>query len=105
MQMSIVYLLLGGNLGNRENNLSKALILIEKDVGHVQKSSSIYETSPWGIEDQPLFLNQCLQINTALSPKLLLQTLKTIENQIGRVARDHWHAREIDIDILFYDEL
>ena len=103
--MSIVYLLLGGNLGNRENNLSQALKLIEKDVGHVQKSSSIYETAPWGIEDQPLFLNQCLKITTTLSPELLLKTLKKIENKIGRKERDRWHAREIDIDILFYDDL
>ncbi|MBL4655015.1 MAG: 2-amino-4-hydroxy-6-hydroxymethyldihydropteridine diphosphokinase [Bacteroidia bacterium] len=103
--MSIVYLLLGGNLGNRENNLSQTLTLIEKDVGYVQKSSSIYETAPWGIEDQPLFLNQCLQITTTLSPEILLKTLKKIEDQIGRKARDRWHAREIDIDILFYDDL
>ncbi len=100
--MNKVYLGLGGNLGDREANLRKATQLIDLKVGKVLTTSSLYETKAWGIENQPDFLNQVLLVETALSPQLTLQTILNIELEMGRIRRQKWHTRLIDIDILFY---
>lgn len=96
-----VYLLLGTNQGNRENNLKTAIHLLSKQVGPVTNQSAIYETAAWGETNQPGFLNQAVQIETDEAPQVLLSTIKDIEQQVGRTATYRWGPREIDIDILF----
>lgn len=103
--MNTAYLLLGGNLGNRKQNLQKALLLIEKRAGGCTKKSMIYLTKAWGNELQPDFYNQAVCIETSLKPKELLACLLKIEEALGRQRNgDKWQARTIDIDILFYND-
>ncbi|WP_020594991.1 2-amino-4-hydroxy-6-hydroxymethyldihydropteridine diphosphokinase [Spirosoma panaciterrae] len=99
------YLLLGANLGDRINTLHRALDLIAERVGTVVQKSAMYETAPWGVTDQPTYLNQVLAIDTALQPEELLNQTQAIEHELGRVRLERWGARLIDIDILFYDQL
>src|ERR1043165_3553545 len=101
--MSTAYLLIGGNLGTRKENLSRAIELINEQCGIVTKSSSIYETAAWGITDQPSFLNQALEISTTINAKHLLRKSLKIEKIMGRVRKDNFGPRTIDIDILFYE--
>lgn len=103
--MSEVYLLLGGNLGNRPSYLQDARKSIAAAVGPITQSSKLYETAAWGNTDQPAFLNQVLKVQTRLSPEQVLQKINAIEQELGRVRLEHWGARVIDIDILFYDQL
>lgn len=102
--MNNAYLILGSNIGNSIEILAKANDLIGNDVGEITKKSGVYESSAWGNENQPNFLNQALCVSTHLSAIALLQTLLAIEEKLGRV-RDgsKWMARTIDIDILFYN--
>jgi len=102
--MSIAYLGLGTNLGNRKENLSKAIEAISLKMS-ISKQSSLYETTAWGYTDQPDFLNQVIQVETNLSPLRLLNFLKKTEVELGRVENFHYGPRLIDIDILFYDDL
>lgn len=97
-----VYLLLGGNLGDRLENLEKARNEINKEVGSITTSSQVYETAAWGITDQPAFLNQVLQLSTMLPPYELLHEINLIEDRLGRERHERWQARIIDIDILYY---
>lgn len=103
--MPKVYLLLGGNLGDRTLYLQQARESIHQQVGRLLRSSKIYETAAWGKTDQPNFLNQVLEIATELLPEEVLQGINQIEQELGRVRHEHWGARVIDIDILFYDDL
>ncbi|UFH56052.1 2-amino-4-hydroxy-6-hydroxymethyldihydropteridine diphosphokinase [Spirosoma sp. KNUC1025] len=96
-------LLLGANLGDRISTLQKAVDRLAERVGTVIRCSAYYETAPWGVTDQPTYLNQVVAIGTNLEPeKLLLQT-QGIEQELGRVRLEKWGARLIDIDILYYD--
>ena len=97
-------LLLGTNLGKREENLQKAIELLEKQVGKLTKLSAIYETEPWGVSNQPNYLNQIVEIETALSPQKLLEQTQKIEKTLGRFRREKWEARPIDIDILYFGQ-
>jgi 2-amino-4-hydroxy-6-hydroxymethyldihydropteridine diphosphokinase len=101
--MSTVYLLIGGNLGDRKENLSKAIELIKKECGSLTKLSSIYETAAWGITDQPSFLNQALEISTKLNARQLIRKILKIENEMGRIREEKFGPRTIDIDIIFFD--
>ena len=101
--MSTAYLLIGGNLGNRKENLSKATGLIRKQCGVAINSSSLYETAAWGMAEQPSFLNQVLEISTSLDAKQLMRRILKIENMMGRVRKEKFGPRTIDIDILFYE--
>ena len=101
--MNMLYLLIGGNLGNREKNLMEARTSLIKDIGEITKRSHIYETAAWGIQDQPHFLNQALQLNTKLGAQDCLQKLLAIEHEMGRVRTQKNAARIIDIDILLYN--
>ncbi|MDX5483051.1 MAG: 2-amino-4-hydroxy-6-hydroxymethyldihydropteridine diphosphokinase [Hymenobacteraceae bacterium] len=103
--MPKVFLLLGGNLGDRTLYLQQARDSIAGQVGRIMQSSRLYETAAWGKTDQPNFLNQVLAVETALAPEEVLQRINAIEQELGRVRLEHWGARVIDIDILFYDEL
>ena len=101
--MRTAYLLTGGNLGNRKENLSKAISLINEQCGSLTRSSSIYETEAWGITDQPSFLNQALEISTSLTARQLMRKVLKIEEEMGRVRKEKLGPRIIDIDILLYE--
>jgi len=103
--MNRTYLLIGGNVGNRLQNLEKAVSLIGLKAGQVRKTSAIYETEAWGKSDQPAFLNQVVAINTSLAPQDLLQTILQIEKEMGRERLEKYGPRTIDIDILLYDDV
>jgi 2-amino-4-hydroxy-6-hydroxymethyldihydropteridine diphosphokinase len=103
--MSTAYLLIGGNLGNRSANLQKAVFNIEQTCGKIVQSSAIYETSAWGLTQQPAFYNQALMLSTQLSPHGLMQALLQIELQMGRTREIKMGPRVIDLDILLIDQL
>ena len=98
--MTIVYLGIGSNLGDRENNIRRALALLEKNEIQVLKCSSIIETEPIGGPPQRKFLNAALQVKTEMNPFELLKILKTIETSLGRAKSEPNSPRPVDIDIL-----
>jgi 2-amino-4-hydroxy-6-hydroxymethyldihydropteridine diphosphokinase len=104
MKEHTVYLALGSNLGDRLANLKQAIDALTPQMD-VKAKSSVYETPPWGYEDQPKFLNQVVKAKTYLDPQPLLKHLKRLEVALGRQASFPNGPRLIDIDILFYDEL
>jgi 2-amino-4-hydroxy-6-hydroxymethyldihydropteridine diphosphokinase len=97
-----VFIALGSNLGNRLENLQSARTRLSEQV-RIIKDSQTYETPPWGIHDQPAFLNQVLQGSTTLSPLKLLDFLKQVEKEMGREKSIRFGPRLIDLDILLYD--
>lgn len=99
-----VYLALGANLGDRAASLRTAVEQL-RDAVVVDRLSSVYETEPAYLLDQPRFLNMVLSGYTALDPRALLAFLKHIERDIGRVAGPRYGPRPIDLDILLYDDL
>ncbi|MGV3724773.1 MAG: 2-amino-4-hydroxy-6-hydroxymethyldihydropteridine diphosphokinase [Actinomycetota bacterium] len=100
-----VFVGLGSNLGDREENLRAALNRISAVKGtRVAAVSSFRETPPWGVEDQPPFLNAVAEIRTELAPVELLRAVKAIEVELGRVPSYRWGPRLIDIDLLTYGE-
>lgn len=95
------FLSLGANLGERGRTLRKALERIASLAGvELCGVSSFYETEPWGRKDQPNFLNMAAHIRTTLAPMDLLHAMQSIERELGRVRKEHWGARTIDIDFL-----
>ena len=102
--MNTVYLLTGGNLGNRLNNLEQACKLIEQFCGKIIQQSSIYETAAWGFKDQPDFYNQALEVATELSPENLMKTILMVEERMGRKRVIKMGPRIIDIDILLFND-
>jgi 2-amino-4-hydroxy-6-hydroxymethyldihydropteridine diphosphokinase len=100
-----IYLLLGSNLGDRRVNLKRARYIVEKKIGKIRDSSSIFVTEAWGKRDQPIFLNQVILIKSNLAPLDLLAGLQTIELKLGRIRHETWGERIIDIDILYYNDL
>ncbi|MEM7008076.1 MAG: 2-amino-4-hydroxy-6-hydroxymethyldihydropteridine diphosphokinase [Thermodesulfobacteriota bacterium] len=102
--MSLVYISIGSNLGDRIENCKKAI----DEMGafsKVVKVSSFYETEPVGKEDQPEFINLAAEIDTELPPYELLSELNKIEHKLGRERHEKWEPRIIDLDIIFYDDL
>ena len=99
-----VFIALGTNLGERLTNLRMAIAALAPDVS-VLTESHVYETPPWGYEDQPAFLNMVVKAETDLEPESLLTYLKQIEAELGREKSIRWGPRLIDLDILFYDNL
>ncbi len=102
--MNVSYILTGSNLGNRLEYLLNAKEAIIETVGAIVNNSCVYETAAWGLEDQPFFLNQALEIHTALSASSLLDHLLKIEKDLGRNRDVKYGPRFIDIDILFFNE-
>src|SRR5690554_3162575 len=102
--MSLAYLLLGANLGDRFSQLSQAVQEVEKNIGTIVKRSSVFQTAAWGKEEEPAYLNQVLYVETHLSPQDLLRAINQIEEKLGRTRKLKWESRLIDIDILFYDK-
>lgn len=100
-----IYLLSGSNLGDRVANMARALEFIEQKAGSITAQSQLYETAAWGIEEQPSFLNQVMEIASPLSPQELLKVLLSIETEMGRERRQKWGERLIDLDILYYDDM
>lgn len=99
-----IYILLGSNLGNREQNLGSALDKIASGVGRILAQSSLYQSEPWGISQQPQFLNQVAEVNSRNDPYQVLQKLLTIETELGRERLEKWGPRTIDLDILFFND-
>jgi 2-amino-4-hydroxy-6-hydroxymethyldihydropteridine diphosphokinase len=102
--LKIVYIALGSNLGDRAENLRAAREQIAAPDLRVLRESSVYETAPRDIEDQPWFLNQVIECETDLFPRQLLARLKKIERAMGRKKRVARGPREIDLDILLYGD-
>ena len=99
------YVALGSNLGDKEANLRKALELLEERGVEVVKTSSFICTEPYGVTDQPPFLNGVCEVRTSLVPLALLHTLLEIEQEMGRVRLRHWGERNIDLDLLLYEDV
>ena len=105
---------LGSNLGDREEHLRRAIVLIGERVGEVLRQSSFIETEPWGFESENRFLNAVILCETDLTPRQLLRTTQQIERDMGK-SRKHatvrnqrstqFKDRPIDVDILLYDDL
>ena len=99
------YVALGSNLGDKEANLRRALeLLIERGV-EIVKTSTFISTEPYGVTDQPQFLNGVCAVRTSLEPLELLHTLLDIEQEMGRVRLRHWGERNIDLDLLLYEDV
>lgn len=104
----IIYLSLGTNLGDKEQNLLSAITEIERRIGPVRAQSAFLSTEPWGFESENTFLNAAVCVETELSPNVLLRTTQQIERDMGRTQKSvngQYHDRIIDIDILLYDDL
>lgn len=99
-----VYLALGTNINDRFAHLQAAVAALPPVV-RVMAESPIYETEPWGFTDQPAFLNQVISAKTQLEPLKLLAHLKQLETNLGRTPTFRYGPRQIDIDILFYDDI
>jgi 2-amino-4-hydroxy-6-hydroxymethyldihydropteridine diphosphokinase len=102
--MNNVYLLIGGNMGNRQQNLEQAIAALNNRTGTVVKQSAVYETAAWGKTDQQAFLNQALLLQTVLPADRLMEELLVIEKSMGRVRLEKNGPRIIDIDILFFND-
>ncbi|MCH8892359.1 MAG: 2-amino-4-hydroxy-6-hydroxymethyldihydropteridine diphosphokinase [Chloroflexi bacterium] len=106
MNEKTAYLGLGTNLGDREQNLVQAVNALNAGPElAVLRTSGIYETAPWGLTNQPDFLNTAAEISTTLSPRQLLDRIKDLEHQLGREAGPRFGPRLIDIDILLFGDL
>ena len=103
--MTHVYLGIGSNLGDRAAMVCAALGLLAARVGEIIAISSLYETEPWGITEQPRFLNAACALETALGPHELLATLQEIETALGRAPTVRYGPRMLDLDILLYGDL
>lgn len=106
--MPIAYLCLGSNIEDRVSYIQQATnLLVETKLVNLIRSSTLYETEPWGNKDQSWFLNAVIEVKTALEPKELLELCLNVEYKLGRDrnSEEQWGARKIDIDILFYGDL
>ncbi len=103
---SAVYLITGSNRGSRLQNLQEAAMHLGRCCGTIVRQSGIYETQPWGFRDEKWFLNQVLQLSTELLPDELMKKILETEAGMGRRRRGtRYIGRNIDIDVLFYDDL
>jgi 2-amino-4-hydroxy-6-hydroxymethyldihydropteridine diphosphokinase len=100
-----VFLCLGTNLGKRLQNIRNAEVHIAEFIGEICKSSSLYESEPWGNVMQAFFLNEVLHVKTMLSPLDLLEATQKIEKKLNLAKKELWGPRTMDIDILFYNDL
>jgi 2-amino-4-hydroxy-6-hydroxymethyldihydropteridine diphosphokinase len=102
--MSIAYVALGSNLGDKEQNIRRALELMEQHGVRVRKVSPLLTTEPYGVTDQPEFLNGAAEIEWAGDAESLLHTLLAIEQEMGRQRKRHWGERNIDLDLLLFGD-
>ena len=103
--MSFAYIALGSNLGDKEKNLRRALLLLTQQGVEVVRVSSFLSTEPYGVTDQPQFLNAVACVRTRLAPLALLDVLLATELAMGRVRLRHWGERNIDLDLLLYEDV
>ncbi len=103
--MHILYLHLGSNQGDRKQSLDNCLVQIAEKIGKITSKSSIYETEPWGLKDQPNFLNMAVEAKTHLTVVEVFNISKEIEKELGCPKQVKWGPRSIDIDILYYDHV
>ena len=103
--MSIAYIAIGSNLGDKEKNLRRALLLLTQQGVEVVRVSSFLSTEPYGVTDQPQFLNAVACVRTSLAPLALLDVLLATELAMGRVRLRHWGERNIDLDLLLYEDV
>lgn len=106
--MAIVFLGLGSNIGNKAENLNKAINFLRVRMGEVVSSSAFYETKPWGYASENAFLNAVVSVDTNILPLQILTIIQEIEKEMGRRVkneRERYEDRIIDIDLLFYDDL
>lgn len=103
--MNEVYLQLGSNIGDRLDNLDQSIKIITERIGNVLEKSSVYESTPWGVENQRNFLNQVIFVKSNFDPYTILDLVLQIEKDMGRIRIEKWGERIIDIDILFIDDL
>ena len=105
LEKHTAYVALGSNLGDKDANLRRALELVQQRGVEVVKTSSFICTEPYGVTDQPQFLNGVCEVRTSLEPLELLHTLLDIEQEMGRVRLRHWGERNIDLDLLLYEDV
>ncbi len=104
--MHKVYLGIGGNIGNKQNNFTEVYQIIENELGIIEKKSSIYETPPWGFQSNNSFWNSVIKISTPHSATELLSKIHSIEKIFGRKqGNERYSSREMDIDILYFDDV
>ena len=99
-----VFIGLGSNIGNRSDFLDRALALLEEKVGCILRQSSVYETEPWGVKEQDLFLNMIVLLESKRSPWQLLSDLQLIEKKLEKKKIMKWGPRTIDLDIIYFDK-
>jgi 2-amino-4-hydroxy-6-hydroxymethyldihydropteridine diphosphokinase len=102
--MNGIYFIIGGNLGDRLALIEDCKHKIEKEIGIISRSSSIYESASWGETDNPNYLNQVLYVESIFSAKEVLEKALEIEKKLGRTRDKKWESRLIDIDILFFND-
>jgi len=101
-----LYILLGGNLGDKQFIFSETRKRLAEQIGAITRQSAVYETEPWGFESEDMFWNQALEIETNLSPNEILAQTHDIELELGRIRKENqYDSRLIDIDILFVGSL
>lgn len=101
--MTTAYIGLGSNMGDRKANLATSLELLGREPGiNIIRTSSVYETSPWGLGGQPDFLNQAAEADTVLNARQLLEAMLRIEDRMGRTRERKWGPRLIDLDLLLF---
>lgn len=103
--MSLAYLHLGSNIGDRLAYLAKAVGLIQKHIGTIISRSSLYETQAWGNVAQDAFYNLAVCVETSHTPEQILEDIHKIESEMGRTREEKWGPRTIDIDILLVDDI
>ncbi len=102
--MTVAYLGLGSNLGRRARNLSAARRRLRQRGARILRQSRVIETEPWGVSDQPRFLNQVIEMDWPGTPRQLLRAAKAVEREGGRTKTRRWGPRVIDVDILLFDD-
>jgi 2-amino-4-hydroxy-6-hydroxymethyldihydropteridine diphosphokinase len=102
--LTIAYLGLGSNLGSRSRNLGAARRRLRQKGARILRQSRVIETEPWGIVDQPRFLNQVVEVDWPGTPRQLLRASKQVEVEGGRKPTRRWGPRVIDVDILLFGE-
>lgn len=103
--MTRAYLGLGSNLGDRRRNLLDARSRLRQKGVRIVRQSRVVETEPWGVLDQPRFLNQVVEVEWLGTPGQLLRVAKAVEREGGRKRTRHWGPRVIDVDILMFDDV
>lgn len=103
--MPTVYIGVGSNMGERHKNCLRAIDLLNQKGIFIKKKSSFYITKPWGVKNQPDFINMAVEATTKLDPLDLLDSVKDIEKNIGRKDTFRWGPRIIDLDILLFDDI